>query len=551
MGIVINLSGGRGVAKLAGIEISTPPNTTTYLILETFDPTGMVVTATYTDGTTKPITGYTYSPDGELSTSDKVVTISYTENEITQTATQKITVNDYTSVELPTQSGTLTYTGNALSPTWSGYDTDAMTVSGTTSGTDAGSYTATFALKYGHKWSDGTMEPKSATWTIDRATIAVPTQSGSLTYTGSSQSPTWSGYDASTMTISGTTSSINAGTYAVTFTPAENYQWSDSSTTGKTVSWKIGRATVAVPAQSGTLTYTGSAQSPTWSNYDSAKLTIGGVTSGTDAGTYSTTFTPTSNYQWSGGSTSAKTVTWTIGRATITVPTQYTQTYTGYTQYAYYDSSTMTASGTYSATDAGTYTATLTPQSNYQWSDGSTYGVDVTWTIYRATISVPTQSGSLTYTGSSQSPTWSGYDSAKMTYAGTKTAVKAGTYTSKFTPRDNYQWSDGTTSTKTATWTIEKATGSITSVSPESLTLNSTTGESGTVTVTYLGDGELTAVTWYHEQLADPIVSGNVITVTANTVGVNMNTKIRVSIGEGTNYTATGVMEYYVYLTKS
>ena len=39
---------------------------------------------------------------------------------------------------------------------------------------------------------------------------AVPAQSGSLTYTGSTQSPTWKGYDSSMMTIGGVTSGINA-----------------------------------------------------------------------------------------------------------------------------------------------------------------------------------------------------------------------------------------------------------------------------------------------------------------------------------------------------
>ena len=45
---------------------------------------------------------------------------------------------------------------------------------------------------------------------------AVPAQSGSLTYTGSTQSPTWKGYDSSMMTIGGVTSGINAGTYTAT-----------------------------------------------------------------------------------------------------------------------------------------------------------------------------------------------------------------------------------------------------------------------------------------------------------------------------------------------
>lgn len=80
--------------------------------------------------------------------------------------------------------------------------------------------------------------------------------------------------------------------------------------------WQIQRAAISTtPTQSGSLTYTGSAQSPSWSNYDSSKLTIGGTTSGTNAGSYNATFTPTSNYQWSDGGTGAKTVAWKIGKA--------------------------------------------------------------------------------------------------------------------------------------------------------------------------------------------------------------------------------------------
>ena len=47
-----------------------------------------------------------------------------------------------------------------------------------------------------------------------------------------------------------------------------------------------------VPSQKGTMTFTGTKQSPVWNNYDSTVLTIGGVTSSTNAGEYVATFTP-------------------------------------------------------------------------------------------------------------------------------------------------------------------------------------------------------------------------------------------------------------------
>lgn len=72
---------------------------------------------------------------------------------------------------------------------------------------------------------------------------AVPYQTGTLTYTGSALSPTWAGYDESTLTIGGTTSATNAGTYTATFTPADGYVWADTmEAETRSVNWAIGKA---------------------------------------------------------------------------------------------------------------------------------------------------------------------------------------------------------------------------------------------------------------------------------------------------------------------
>lgn len=144
---------------------------------------------------------------------------------------------------------------------------------------------------------------------------AVPSQSGSLTYNGTEQTPSWNNYDPNALEIGGVQKATDAGIYHATFTPKEGYKWDDDTTEAKTVSWTIGRANIATPAQGGSLTYTGDAQSPTFSNYDSEKMTLGGVTSGTNAGSYNATFTPKANYQFSDGTTGAKTVVWTIAKA--------------------------------------------------------------------------------------------------------------------------------------------------------------------------------------------------------------------------------------------
>lgn len=149
---------------------------------------------------------------------------------------------------------------------------------------------------------------------------AVPSQNGTLTYTGSEQSPTWNSYNPETMTMGGVTKGTDAGSYNATFTPKEGYTWGDGTNETKTVVWKIGRATImAVPSQSGALAYTGGAQSPSWSNYDSTKLTLGGTTSGTAAGNYNATFTPKENYRWQDGSVAAKNAAWAIQKAAGTL----------------------------------------------------------------------------------------------------------------------------------------------------------------------------------------------------------------------------------------
>lgn len=148
----------------------------------------------------------------------------------------------YTINVLPSQNGTLTYNGQAQSPSWNAYNPEALTLGGVTTGTNAGTYTATFTPKGKYKWADGTQTAKEVTWTISAATMTIPTQSNSLTYTGSTQSPTWNNYDSGKMTLGGTTSGTNAGSYNATFTPKTNYKWADGSTGAKTVAWSIAKA---------------------------------------------------------------------------------------------------------------------------------------------------------------------------------------------------------------------------------------------------------------------------------------------------------------------
>ena len=83
-------------ATLTGISVKTAPTKVTYTEGESFDKTGMVIEATYSDSSKKDVTGYTYAPTAALTTSDTTITISYSEGGVTQTCTQTIAVNAVT-----------------------------------------------------------------------------------------------------------------------------------------------------------------------------------------------------------------------------------------------------------------------------------------------------------------------------------------------------------------------------------------------------------------------------------------------------------------------
>lgn len=118
---------------LTGIAITTQPTKTTYAVGDSFDSTGMVVTATYDTGATKEVTGFTFSPSTFSSAGTKTVTISYTENGVTKTATLSVTViqisdfatSTWAEIKAAVQAG---INGLNLSEYWAVGDTKSVTL---------------------------------------------------------------------------------------------------------------------------------------------------------------------------------------------------------------------------------------------------------------------------------------------------------------------------------------------------------------------------------------------------------------------------------------
>ena len=196
--------------RLSAIAVTTKPNKLTYEYGDTLATTGMVVTASYSDSQTKTVTSYSCSPTTFSTVGNQVVTVSYTENGVTQTATFNVTVNRK-SVTKPTWKNNLTYTGSAQSVSstsyWNNYNTSYMTIGGTTSATNAGTYIATFTPGSNYRWSDGTTSAINVNWTINKAT-------GSL-----SVSPTTVAINGNNYSSGVAVTIIRAGDGAISYSP--------------------------------------------------------------------------------------------------------------------------------------------------------------------------------------------------------------------------------------------------------------------------------------------------------------------------------------------
>ena len=213
--------------RLSAIAVTTKPNKLTYEYGDTLATAGMVVTASYSDSQTKAVAGYSCSPTTFSTIGNQVVTVSYTENGVTQTTTFNVTVNRK-SVAKPTWKSNLTYTGSAQSVSstsyWNNYNTSYMTIGGTTSATNAGTYIATFTPGSNYRWTDGTTTAINVNWTINKATGSLSVNPTTVAINGNNYSSgvavtiTRAGDGAisySPTSISGLTLSLNGNTLTI------------------------------------------------------------------------------------------------------------------------------------------------------------------------------------------------------------------------------------------------------------------------------------------------------------------------------------------------
>jgi len=270
----------------------------------------------------------------------------------------------------------LTYNGSAQTlasgATYASYSNNSKT--------DAGSYTVTVTPNSNYLFTDGT-STKSLSCSIAYAKTATWGSCKSLTYNGSSQTLASGATNASYSNNTRT----NAGSQTVTVTPNANYLFTDGTST-KSLSCGIASAKTATWGNCQSLTYNGSSQT----------LAIGATNasytnnSRTNAGSQTVTVTPNANYLFTDG-TSTKSLSCTIGRKAVAEPSCTARTYNGSSQtmLAAHSSSSGYSNDAITGINAGSYSKTLTLNSNYQWSSGSnvTSNRTKTCSISKATCS--------------------------------------------------------------------------------------------------------------------------------------------------------------------
>ena len=187
----------------------------------------------------------------------------------TEEASIDVTINKASIGDKPATSVSKTYTGLLIDNNYNA--PEGMIVTGNVSGTDVGTYTATYTPDANHKWSDETVDEVSVTLTINNAEIVVNAPSQSYEYDGEAH-----GEAISVTTVGAQTATIKYGTengvYELNAAPTIA-----SAVDNKTIYYKVtapnhtdktGSYTLTITKTDGsvtaptakTLVYTGSAQ---------------------------------------------------------------------------------------------------------------------------------------------------------------------------------------------------------------------------------------------------------------------------------------------------
>ncbi|MDY5058012.1 MAG: InlB B-repeat-containing protein [Bacilli bacterium] len=404
----------------------------------------------------------------------------------------------------------------------------------------------------------------SGTLTINCLNTAVPPTVGNKRYNGSEQVGVSGG---SNIDLTGTLKATAIGNYNASAKPKANYCWNDGTTTKRDYVWSIKSNTMLITLNDKETDYTGSAiniDTPVIKNSDGDVITgpsityayyNGGSCSGTalsgapsNAGSYSVRATANAFGEYARSDSNCATLVINKVDSTLdaSVPESITYGRTATLTYTLNPTGNVTCSSSNAnvatcSVDTTNKKITITPvnvgntqitingipsNSNYNSSSVSKNVV----INCSNTATEPSVVSGLIYNGSSQT----GLNGGSNVNLSTISAINAGNYTGKATPKTNYCWTDGTTTTKSYSWSIAKkdVQCSITSVP----TLKYPSSATGSIKYSCT-DSKVPSVT--SSSTSDITVSGVTSTsATLKALKVGSST-ITVSTAADTNYNAS------------
>ena len=477
-------------------------------------------------------------------------------------------------MSIPYQSNTLIYQQGVIQkPEWANLDVTQLAVSGVLQGENADEYTAIFTPRNGCEWLDGSTDPKTATWVINRAPISNNfSQAASIAYDGNEHTVSVTNYDSTVSTISGN-SATTAGEHIAVITPDSNHCWANGTYGGVNVTWVIDPEEVPVPSVNGlNFTYvSGTSQGPTIGSYDNTKITVTGA-SYTDAGDYTLTMelADKTNTVWanSSGSNANKTWDWSIAKAngsvtlsansgTVTYGTPGTFTVTGNTSggtlsvsssndsYVSASVSGSTVTVIVNEVNAATRTITVTAAATNNYN-AATATYTVTSAKANGSVTLSATSGTVTYgtpgsftvktntSGGTISASSAASDYVEASASGNTITVTTKKYRSSTVAITVTSAATTNYNAATATYTVTtaRATGTL-SISKSSMSLT-TSAPSDTTTVTTNSNGTITA-TPANSAVCSATVSGTIVTIKGKSAG---DTTVTIAVAQSDQYTA-------------
>lgn len=278
---------------------------------------------------------------------------------------------------------------------------------------EIGSYEAIISLRNKEctEWNNGTTDDKIILWEITKGKLEVPYQDfyygEVLEYNGKEQEAILKEFEEDLMTITGN-KATKVGNYKATVSlkDKEHYQWKIFNAENKTmeyttedqeIEWKITKKDLTIPTLMNNSQYNGKEQKIKLRNFDESIMNItNGVA--TEIGKYKAIISlkDKNNYQWEKGGTEDITISWSITQGILGIPGVYSSSssnrYTGQEQQACiegFDDTLMNITGNI-ATEVGTYKAIISikDKTKYQWKNGTTEDVILTWHIKKASCDI-------------------------------------------------------------------------------------------------------------------------------------------------------------------